>query len=38
MTSSILAAQLGESANLKWTLFFKNQDAILESKQLHPDL
>jgi hypothetical protein len=38
MASSILDAQLDESANLKWILFFENQDAIVESKSLHPDL
>ncbi len=38
MARSMLAAQLDESPNLKWILFFENQDAILESKSLHPDL
>jgi hypothetical protein len=38
MPPSILAAQLDESPNLKWILFFENQDAISGSKSLHPDL
>ncbi len=38
MAPSIFAAQLDESPNLKWIMFFENQDAILESKSSHPDL
>jgi hypothetical protein len=38
MAHSIVAAQLDESLNLKLILFFENQDAIIESKSLHPDL